>query len=88
MTATSSSYVCEECREPIDADASTCPHCGYRPADEFEKYAKRNAIVGVILALFILGIPIAPYFLWKSNKFQQKAKAARPSIEVEADVER
>jgi len=62
-TSSTSTTVCAECRQPVDPDASTCPHCGYRPADELERYAKRNATAGVVLSLLILTLPIGAYLL-------------------------
>jgi hypothetical protein len=75
-------HVCAECREPIDAAASVCPHCGHDPAAAHQKAASRRLLAGGLLILTIVGSPLGAWLVWKARKHSKAGQRASPAVEV------
>ena len=75
-------YVCEECREEISPEASTCPHCGHEGAEASKALAVFGFLIGGVLTVTILGAIIGLPILWWSLRKYSAAEDASPAIEV------
>ena len=75
-----SQFVCEECREEISPEASTCPHCGYEPSRSEELKAALILATGAVLCLTIIGLPIGLYLGYKGHQKRQQSSSLRPAV--------
>ena len=49
------SLVCEECRDEVDEQANTCPHCSHDPGSKMRSQARWRLGVGMLLCLTVVG---------------------------------
>jgi hypothetical protein len=76
-----SQYVCKECREGIEPDASACPHCGFRPVGGRNIIGVVCIILGGLLTLTlvgaIVGLPMMLLGFWLN-----RTNRATPAVEA------
>ena len=62
--------VCQQCREPVEPDATTCPHCQFEAGDDAPIRIAIYAIFGGLLLLTgpitIIGFPIGAFLWWRA----------------------
>lgn len=73
-------YICEECRESINEQASVCPHCGYDPGTEIESQAKWRLGVGALLCLTIVGGIIGIPLVISGFRHSSRGEKATPAV--------
>jgi hypothetical protein len=79
-----SRYVCEDCREEIDREASTCPHCGHDGTTPSGMFRIVAIIVGGLLTMTLIGAIIGLPMMWWGWRGIRKQGARSPGVEVDA----
>ena len=81
-----SEYVCQECREPVDPEASRCPHCSYDAADgeNHMKRYRKNKRLGGLISLTLIGLPVGLLLFLQAQHHKKKAENATVAVEAVA----
>jgi predicted amidophosphoribosyltransferase len=75
-------FVCAECREEIDREATTCPHCGHEGAEVSAAYGVAQFLVGGVLTATIIGAIIGIPLMRRGMRRAKRAGESSPGVEV------
>lgn len=75
-------YVCEECREEIDEEASTCPQCGHDGTTPSGMFSVVALVIGLLLTATLIGAIVGvPMAMWGWRGLKKQGQK-RPAVEV------
>jgi hypothetical protein len=47
---------CSECKEEVESDATSCPHCGYSPREDITQATVMALVLGILFVILFLPV--------------------------------
>lgn len=76
-------YVCEECREEIGEEASTCPHCGHVGKQGKGILGVVLIILGLLFCVTIIGAIVGLPMVYFGYRLVKASGDVAPGVDVE-----